>query len=186
MTSSFGTVRCVLLDRRSSVPLSGAQVTCVARNGRVRMLDADARGAFTAELPEGVYDLVVSARGYLSLTVRGIGVLADHVQDVTRGLVPGDGGALDDSAPATAVGGTVTDRVGQLMRDVTMHLNSDDGKQSYTTRTDRTGTYLIHGVAPGMYDLTARAGERTLALAHVPIANVRELIRADMRVVHLL
>jgi hypothetical protein len=36
-----------------------------------------------------------------------------------------------------------------------------------------------------MYDLVARTGERTLALAHVPIAHVKELVRVDLTLLQL-
>lgn len=74
-TAHMGSLLCTLLDRRSSVPLSGARITCVWREGQVSQMDSDSRGNFSAELPQGVYDLVISARGYLSLLVRGVGVL---------------------------------------------------------------------------------------------------------------
>jgi hypothetical protein len=60
-----GTLCCTLLDRRSSVPLRGARITCVGRDSRVARFDADGSGRFTTPLPQGVYDLVISARGYI-------------------------------------------------------------------------------------------------------------------------
>ncbi len=161
---------------------------CVGRGGRISVFDADARGTFQAVLPEGVYDILVSARGYLSLTVRGVGVLARYTQDVTHGLIPGTGVALE-AEPATAVAGYVVDRVGLPVPGASIHLNPAQARagegSAYTTRTDRQGVYVVNGVAPGMYDLAVRAAERTVALAHVPIAHVKELLRVDVRVVQL-
>jgi hypothetical protein len=186
MDQSFGTLRCTLLDRRSSLPLDGARAMCVGRGGRISVFDADARGTFQATLPEGVYDVVVSARGYLSLTVRGVGMLAGYAQAVTHALVPGTGAALDGEA-ATAVAGYVVDRVGLPVASVAIHLNPTQagGGSAYTTRTDRQGAYAINGVVPGMYDLAVRSDERTVAFAHVPIAHVKDLVRVDLRVVQL-
>ncbi|MEA2663669.1 MAG: Carboxypeptidase regulatory-like domain [Candidatus Eremiobacteraeota bacterium] len=192
MEQSFGTLRCTLLDRRSSLPLGGARAMCVGRGGRISVLDADLRGAFEASLPEGVYDLVVSARGYLSLTVRGVGVLGGYAQTVTHGLVPGSGVPLE-AEPATAVAGYVVDRVGLPVANAAIHVNPagdaygtrKPAGSAYTTRTDREGVYVVHGVVPGMYDLAVRAAERTVAFAHLPIAHVRDLLRVDLRVLQL-
>ncbi len=184
MDASFGTLRCTLLDRRSSAALQGARVMCIGRDGRAYAFKADAQGLFSAQLAEGVYDLVISARGYLSLTVRGIGILAGHEQNVMRGLVPGEGQSLEGE-PATAIAGYVKDRVGLAVANVAIHVTQDNGTTAYTTRTDKGGAFILNGVRPGMYDLIARAGERTLALEHVPIANVRSLVRVDLRLIQL-
>jgi Carboxypeptidase regulatory-like domain len=179
---SFGTLRCTLLDRRSSAPVAGARVTCVWRDERVSVLKADARGAFAAEVPEGVYDLVVSARGYLSLFVRGVGVLGGYEQELVRGLVPGEGQA-PEGEPCTALAGYVRDRVGRVASGVAIHLNADRHAATYTTRTDRHGAYVLHGVLPGMYDLVVRSGDRALVHEYVAIAHVKELVRRDVRLV---
>ncbi|GAC1414255.1 MAG: hypothetical protein NVSMB64_24460 [Candidatus Velthaea sp.] len=178
--SQTGSLTCTLLDRRSSVPLSGARITCVWRGDRISRLDADKRGNFTTELPQGVYDLVISARGYLSLTVRGVGVLGGYEQVLTRGLVPGEG-QDPEGVPSTAIGGFITDRIERPVGNVTVSAIGDDGSASYTTRTDRSGAYILHGVVPGMYDLSVRSRERTLAHEPVPIAHVKDFIRLDLR-----
>jgi hypothetical protein len=159
-------------------------VTCIARDGHVVVLNADVHGAFVAQLSEGVYDLVISAHGYLSLTVRGIGVLAGYEQSVTRGLVPGEGRSLEGE-PATAIAGYVHDRVGGVLPNVAIYVNAGDGSAAYTTRTDRGGAFILNGVVPGTYDLVARAGERTVALEHVAIAHVKDLVRVDLRIVQV-
>lgn len=184
VTGTFGTLHCTLLDRRSSVPLHGARATCVWRNERVSVHDADGHGTFTAQLPEGVYDLAISARGYLSLFVRGIGVLAGYRQTLVRGLVPGQGQPLDGE-PSTAIAGFVRDRVGQPVPNATIYVTTENNGTSYTTNTDHSGAYVLHGVVPGMYDLAVRAGDRTLAHEHVPIAHVKTLVRQDLRIIQL-
>jgi hypothetical protein len=181
---TFGTVQCTLLDRRSSVPVRGARVTCIWRDERVSALNADERGAFVTQLPQGVYDLVISARGYLSLFVRGIGVLAGYHQTLVRGLIPGEGRA-PEGEPSTAIAGYVRDRVGRTVPDVAIHVNGENNSASYTTSTDRSGAYVLHGVVPGMYDLVARNGDRTLVREHVAIAHVKDLVRRDLRLVHV-
>ena len=181
---TFGTVQCTLLDRRSSVPVRGARVTCIWRDERVSVLSADDRGAFLAELPQGVYDLVISARGYLALFVRGIGVLAGYHQTIVRGLVPGEGRA-PEGEPSTAIAGYVCDRVGRTVPDVAIHVNGENNAAAYTTSTDRSGAYVLHGVVPGMYDLVVRRGDRTLTHEDVAIAHVKELVRRDLRLAQL-
>jgi hypothetical protein len=181
---TFGTLHCTLLDRRSSLPLAGARVTCIWRNERVSVHTTDQDGRFVAQLPEGVYDLVISARGYLALSVRGVGVLANYRQDLLRGLVPGAGQAIEGE-PSTAIAGYVRDRVGQTVNDIAIHVSSNDGSLSYTTRTDKIGAFVLNGVRPGMYDLVVRSGHRTLALEHVPIAHVQDLVRVDLTLLQM-
>jgi hypothetical protein len=180
----MGELICTLVDRRSSVPLAAARIMCVGRDRRVARLDTDERGNFRTHLPQGVYDLVISAKGYLSLLVRGVGVLANYQQVVTRGLVPGEG-EFAESEPATAIGGYVTDRNGRPVANVMLHANAENGSFAYTTRTDRTGAYILHGIVPELYDLTVRSMERTLAREHVPIAHVNDFIRLDIRLNHM-
>ncbi|HEY4442306.1 MAG TPA: carboxypeptidase-like regulatory domain-containing protein [Candidatus Elarobacter sp.] len=184
MRVTFGTLHCTLLDRRSSVPISGARVTCVWRNERVSVLDADEAGRFSAQLPEGVYDLVISGRGYLSLFVRGVGVLGGYQQTIVRGLVPGEGQPLDGE-PSTAIAGFVRDRVGMAVPNASVYVNGDKGGTAYTTRTDSAGAYVVHGVIPGDYDVAVRTGDRTLVHQHVPIAHVKALVRTDLRIIQL-
>jgi len=179
-----GSLCCTLLDRRSSVPLHGARITCVGRDNRIMRFDADRSGRFTTTLPQGVYDLVISARGYLSLLARGVGVLAGHHQLVTRALVPGEGDD-SESVQTTAVGGYVSDRFGRPVANVTIHLNAERGEIAYTTRTGRDGAYLLHGVAPQMYDLTACALERRLTKEPVPVPDAKGFIRFDLRLMQI-
>ncbi len=178
----MGSLCCTLLDRRSSVPLAGARITCVWRDKRVTRHDADRYGRFTARMPQGVYDFVISARGYLSLLVRGVGILAGHDQRVTRALIPGEG-SDPDVEPATALGGYVTDRLGRGVGNVTVQIVAQTASVTYTTRTERDGAYLVHGVVPQMYDLTVSAIDRRLAREYVPIAGTQEFIRLDIRLV---
>lgn len=179
-----GSFCCTLLDRRSSVPLTGARVTCVGRDNRMMRYDADRFGRFTTRLPQGVYDLVISARGYLSLIIRGVGVLSGHQQIVTRALVPGQGEG-SECEPATALGGYITDRLGRPVSNVTIHLCAEGSDLTYTTRTDSHGAYLLNGIVPEMYDLTVCAMERRLARELVPVANTKDFVRLDLRLVQI-
>jgi hypothetical protein len=179
-----GSLRCTLLDRRSSVPLQGARITCIGRDNRITRFDADRFGRFDTTLPQGTYDLVVSAGGYLSLLVRGVGVLAGHHHSITRALVPGEGSGADVAA-ATALGGYICDRFGRPVGNVTIHLAAGGGDKTHTTRTERDGAYLLHGIVPDVYDLTICALERRLVREYVPIANPKEFIRIDLRLMQM-
>jgi hypothetical protein len=184
VSEQTGSLCCTLLDRRSSVPLCGARITCVGSDHRVLRFDADRFGRFTTTVPQGVYDLVISARGYLSLLVRGVGVLAGHRQFVTRALVPGEGDDCEHE-PAAALGGYITDRFGRPVANVTIHISGEDGEAAYTTRTDREGAYLVHGVLPQAYDVTLCAMDRRLAREHVAVANPRDFVRVDLRLLQM-
>ncbi len=177
-----GSLCLTLLDRRSSAALGGARTTCVWRDNRMTRFDADRFGRFTARMPQGAYDLVISARGYLSLFVRGVGVLAGHDQVLTRALVPGEGDD-PDGEQATALGGYVTDRFGHGVGNVTIRATADKRNDVYTTRTDRGGAYLINGIVPQMYNVTVSAGERRLFDKFVPIRDAKEFVRLDLRLV---
>jgi hypothetical protein len=179
-----GSLRCTLLDRRSSAPLTGARVTCVGRDRRITRYDADRSGSFRTSLTQGAYDLVISAHGYLSLIIRGVGVLAGHHQELTRALIPGDG---DDnqSDPATALGGYITDRLGRTVPNLIVQISAEDGKFAYMTRSERDGAFVMHGVVPNMYDLTVSIGERRIARELVPIAGSHEFVRLDLRLVQM-
>jgi protocatechuate 3,4-dioxygenase beta subunit len=179
-----GSLCCTLLDRRSSIPLSGARITCVGSDQRVLRFDADKFGRFTTSMPQGVYDLVISARGYLSLLVRGVGVLAGHRQLVTRALIPGEGDDCERE-PAAALGGYITDRFGRPIANVTVHVAGKDGEAAYTTRTDREGAYLLHSMHPQIYHLTLCAVDRRLAHEQIEVSNPRAFVRHDLRLMQL-
>ena len=143
---AFGTLICTLVDRRSSIPLSDARITCVTGEG-VLQVDADSRGEFKASFPEGVYELVISSRGELSLTLRGVGVLAGHTQRITRAFVPGGDG--EEGRPLSAMGGYLVDRLGKPLPEAAITATATGGKRTYTAQSDRVGAYVIHGMRAG-------------------------------------
>jgi hypothetical protein len=186
---SHGTIFCTLVDRRSSVPLSDARVTCVIGGGIVQV-DVDSRGEFRADFPQGVFDLVISARGELSLTLRGIGVLAGHTQHILRAFIPGEDEATDGS-PASAIGGYLTDRLGQPVVDAAVTatfvpppgtpLYGGPGVQTYASQTDRVGAFIIHAIKPGTYDVIVRTKQNTLSNERVVVPDQRKFHRHDLR-----
>jgi hypothetical protein len=186
--ATTGTLFCTLVDRRSSVPLSDARVTCVVGGGIVQV-DVDTRGEFRADFPQGVFDLVISARGELSLTLRGIGILAGHTQRIMRAFIPGeDEGA--DGVPASAIGGYLTDRLGHPVVDaaVTAMLVPPPGTplygnthQTYAAQSDKFGAFVLHAIKPGTYDVVVRTRQLTLSNERVTVPDRRAFQRHDLR-----
>src|ERR1700734_1064338 len=187
---SHGTIFCTLVDRRSSVPLSDARVTCVIGGGIIQV-DVDSRGEFRADFPQGVFDLVISARGELSLTLRGIGVLAGHTQRILRAFVPGEEEVDHDGVPASAIGGYLTDRLGHPVVDAAVTatlvpppgtpLYGGPGAQTYAAQTDKFGAFVIHAIKPGMYDVVVRTKQLTLSNERVTVGEQRKFQRHDLR-----
>lgn len=159
---------------------------CVWRDQRMTSISADENGQVEIELPEGTYDLVVSAKGYLSMLLRGIGVLAGHRTDVMRGLIPGEGHGEDEPA-STAVGGFVKDRLGHplpnlLVQAVTRTQSIIETGKVYAARTDRFGAYVIHGIGYGDYELVVRAAERLITKEGLEVHDVKHFVRHDVQV----
>jgi hypothetical protein len=173
-----GILFCTLVDRRSSVPLSDARVTFVIGGGIVQV-DTDTRGEFKAIFPEGVYELIISARGELSLTLRGIGVLAGYTQHIMRALTPGE--ETGEGAPSSAMGGYLVDRLGKPLPEAAITAVAADRKQTYTGRSDKFGAYVIHGMQPGTYEVSIRNTQRTLSNEKITIAGERQFYRYDQR-----
>lgn len=154
----------------------------------VVQVDADARGEFRGNFPEGVYDLVISARGELSLTLRGIGILAAHTQRITRAFIPGEDDG-SDGVPASAIGGYLTDRLGHPVIDaaVTATAVPESGKlmtgpsRTYTAQSDKVGAYIIHAIKPGDYDVVVRSTTRIVSHERMTIPAERLFKRYDLR-----
>ncbi len=178
-----GTLVATFLDRRSSVPLAGAQIMCVGRDRAVTQLTTDAAGTCRFEAPEGPYDFVVSARGYLSLLLRGIGVLGAYEQELVRALVPGEGRGVSEEPPATAIGGFVVDRIGRPVANIIVQAMA--GEVTLMTRTDKRGAYVLHSVKPDRYDLVFRSPAQTYHKESLEVADVRAFARYDVKLLHL-
>ena len=175
---STGTLFCTLVDRRSSIPLADARITFVVSGGIVQV-DTDSRGEFKAIFPEGVYELIISSRGELSLTLRGVGVLAGNTQHIMRSLIPGEETA--EGQPSSAMGGYLVDRLGKPLPEAAITAVAADRKQTYTGRSDKFGAYVIHGMQPGSYEVSIRNTQRTLSSEKITIAGERQFFRYDQR-----
>lgn len=174
-----GTLAGKFLDRRSSHPLAETRLSVVGHDGSATFGKTSAAGEFAFKLPEGVYDLAISARGYLSLLIRGLGVLSGHRVEIVRALVPGDAGAEPPGEVSTAIAGYVIDRLGSALQNVVVELRSDAHKQN--TRTEKNGAYVFHTVPLGEYDIFFRAGDRALEKVPIAIPSTKTLMRIDKR-----
>jgi hypothetical protein len=172
MADSTGILFCTLVDRRSSVPLSDARITFVVGGGIVQV-DTDSRGEFKAIFPEGVYELIISSRGELSLTLRGVGVLAGYTQHIMRALTPGE--ETSEGQPSSAMGGYLVDRLGKPLPEAAITAVAADRRTTYTGRTDK------FAMLPGEYDVSIRNTQRTLSSERITIAGERQFYRYDQR-----
>jgi len=187
MDHSVGQLSCLFIDRRSSFPLAGAQLMCVYPDQRMSSIIAKDDGRATLDLPEGAYDLVVSAKGYLSMLIRGVGVLAGAKTELMRGLVPGEGHGQDEPR-STAVGGYVRDTRGHplpnlLVQAVFQTKSVTDSGKTYAAHTDNHGAFLIHGIGNGQYEIVLRAAERLLARERLTVADVKHFVRHDITLI---
>ena len=182
MSEPCGILRCSLVDRRSGAPLSDARVTCVIADAGIVQVDADARGEFSAEFPQGVYEMLISARGELALIIRGVGVLAGHTQHVTRALIPGE--SVTDDHATSAIGGYIIDRLGHPVAHAAITAGVAGGRV-YTAKSDRTGAYVVHAVEPGTYDVVVRSTSRVLSNEPVVVEAERRFKRHDLRILAL-
>jgi hypothetical protein len=188
MDPSVGQLSCLFIDRRSSFPLAAAQLMCVWANQRMSSISTSDKGRATLELPEGAYDVVISAKGYLSMLIRGVGVLAGHKTEIMRGLVPGAGRGEDES-PSTAVGGYVRDRLGHPLPNVLVQAifqtrSSIDSTKTYAAPTEKDGAYVLHGVGNGSYELVLRSAERTMTKEQISVPDVKHFVRKDIVLLH--
>ncbi len=177
---SIGSLICTLVDRRSSVPLSDARITAVVSVGKLIQVDADSRGEFRADVPQGVYEFVISARGELALILRGIGILAGHTQYMTRAFVPGEE-EPDDGAPSSAIGGYLIDRLNHPIITAAVTALAVNGKHVYTAQTDQYGAFILHDVKPGDYNVVVRSTTNTISSERITIPAERHFYRHDLR-----
>lgn len=157
---------------------------CIWPDQRMSTIATSNDGSATLELAEGAYDVIVSAKGYLSMLIRGVGVLGGHKTDMMRGLIPGEGHG-EEEHPSTAVGGYVRDRLGHplmnLLVQLVMQTKSivDSGK-TYASHTDNRGAFVIHGVTNGSYEIVLRDSIRLLAREPITVADVKHFVRHDV------
>jgi len=171
----------MLLDRRSSIPLATAVVNLLSHD-RLTTAQADVHGKISLDLPEGSYDLMVAAKGYMSALFRGLGVVDGRRVEVIRGLDPGGGRSIEE-LPAGSIGGLIIDRLDQPVTNIIVQAAS--AQNNYTTRSDKTGCYVLNNVIPGEYEIVWRAGDRALNTEKLKLGGPRLLLRHDVRLIYL-
>jgi hypothetical protein len=170
------------LDRRSSIPLASAVVNIVWGTDRISTEHADVHGVVSADLPEGSYDVLVAASGYMSSLFRGIGVLEGQRVEVVRALIPGRGPGAQEQ-PSSAIGGMVVDRLEHPLSNIIVQATSSE--HNYTVRSDRHGCYVLNNVVPGAYEVIWRNGDRALLKESIEIDKPHVLVRRDVRLLYL-
>lgn len=176
---TMGSLSCRFVDRRSSRPLPGARIMCVRHDQHLHSLATGETGDCEFVVAEGVYDLIVSAPGYVAALLRGIAVLAGERTLVIRSLDPGTGRGQEEE-PSTAVAGFVRDRLGHPLSNVVVQAVSK--AKTYAAPTDQHGVYRIHGVPEGEYELFVHGTEGTIAKESLRVVDLKELVRLDFSV----
>lgn len=110
--SGYGTLEGTVTDLSTSLPIEGAQVVFTAAGELDRARTTDASGFYSIMLPQGDWDLDVTAFGYLGDSVAAVAVIEDGTttQDVQLAQAPSallSGYVYDDEA-APVVGASVT------------------------------------------------------------------------------
>ena len=128
-------------------PIEGAEVFAYEPNGGFGFTVTAEDGKYVIEdLPEGTYDVLVTASGYGGEVQAGVVVsVGETTSDVDFALA--DGGTIS---------GTVTESDGTPTEGVTVFATEPNAGFGFTTTTS-DGTYSIGDLASGVYDV------RTLA-----------------------
>ena len=171
----------VVIDRRSSIPLGSAVINVVRDEAHLTTEHADVHGRVSVDLPEGAFDVMVSAGGYVASLFRGVGVLAGQRVEIVRALGAGEGRV--EEPPAGAIGGRCLDRLDQPLANIIVQAMSDT--LNYTVRSDKHGCYMLNGVQPGKYRVTWRSGDRALLTQEMKVERPRQFIRFDAQLLFL-
>jgi len=109
-------------------------------------IDSDGNYAIK-NLEEDVYDLVITAEGYETVTVKGVYVKARTNTDT--GTITLTKPGVPPSGPGTVFGNVTDADTKAAISGVTIKIDNK------TTQTDENGNYTITGIQPGNYNLTA-------------------------------
>ena len=140
-------------------PISGATVTVISNSGISFDATADETGAFEIpDLADGVYQVVVIADGYEASTIAGLAI-SGSAQTTNVALVGGD----------TEISGTVTGPSGELYPTTVTITNSQNALVAKVT-TDVDGSYVVSGIAPGNYSVTAQTLGYSTAVRSIDVA----------------
>lgn len=149
---NFGSSAIVVNVTAATIPVMNALLKILTPTGNPvsHQFTNEDGVAIAQELPSGIYQVVVSAPGYITST------------PVTINLPVATGGFIaveltaDPRAAENTLYGLVLDQVtGNRLSDATVILTDSSQQTSATTITDTTGEYLLCETPNGTYTLTA-------------------------------
>ncbi len=148
------------LDDRQHAALLSGSVTAVSgdpvRKGTA-VIWKDGRGT-QHPFSEGKYVIAVSSPGKYRLEVKGSGFAkSSYSLEIEQGKTYHKDFAL---SPGGVIRGKVTGSDGKSFTEGDVFYR--DGTTSFGIPIDQDGTYRIEGLAPGQYNLTVTAGDRTV------------------------
>ena len=149
---------------------------CSGSTIKTLMLDVDEHGEVSLSLPEGVYDLVLHASGYVTVALRGIAVAAHANTTIIRALIIGASNPTI-APPASAIVGRVTNARGEGEAHATVQATSL--LSTHMTHTDADGYYFFHGVVPATYTVTMHASDGGVVHERAVLLHPFVLTRAD-------
>ena len=159
LTLALGTIAGVLSVAGAAVftPLAGAKITL--KNA----LGIDLAATYTADdgefvfydVADGIYTLVATADGYLSLAPMTVTILNGSIANVAMSMI------IDERTYSGTVSGVIRDQSGAAVAGCFVglyQLTAGDGSETLlaTTKTNATGNYLFGGVASGQYLVKAK------------------------------
>ncbi|MCP4601736.1 MAG: S8 family serine peptidase [Proteobacteria bacterium] len=145
-TGPTGSLTGLITDAGSGEVIYQARVSATGPADRNTMSGED--GNYLLRLPVGIYDISVSAFGYLETSVSGVEILEDEISIEDFVLT---------SAPSYAVSGTVYDAAGAPLANASVSIQSTPLSPAIT---DENGFYSFPSVPLGEYEITAEGHGR--------------------------
>jgi hypothetical protein len=150
--------RGIVLDPNAS-PVDGASISLKGTH-EIFEAKADATGQFAfAEIPDGIYDIEVSERGFETKTIKNfricppnrlVRIFLSVGPVIPDNMIPRKGYKAGDRLE-----GTVEDELGAVISNASLILVS--AKKTFRTKSDSHGRFSFSQVRPGQYQLTVSA-----------------------------
>jgi large repetitive protein len=141
-----------VVDATTGEPIAGAQVIAKSVNGDAGRAQTNERGVYRiADLEPGSYKVGAKARGYEEARYpRDVPVRGDQVTEDINFRLAGERQQLG------AIAGRITDRrTGEPISGAV--IVASRGRAQMKARSDGRGNYLLRGLRPGDYTVTAGA-----------------------------
>jgi uncharacterized surface anchored protein len=141
-----------VVDAATGAPIADAQVVAKSANGDAGRAQTNERGVYLVDdLDPGDYNVGATARGYADARYpQQVPVRANKVtENINLRLAK-------ERPELGAIAGRITDRrTGEPVKDAV--ILATDGRGRLETRSDGRGNYLLRGLKPGDYAVTAGA-----------------------------